>query len=50
MKVKGIPITIDAIDSLSKLSTKYLEDIPGKHSSMEWQKTIIPATAQILKR
>ena len=36
-----IPVTIGGTGTVSKLFTKYLNNIPGKHEIKELQKTVI---------
>jgi hypothetical protein len=43
--VKEIPIITGANGSLSQTFQKHLEDIPGKHSSVQLQKTVTLQTA-----
>jgi hypothetical protein len=46
VEVKMIPIIIGATGSLPLSFQKYVEDITGKHSGMEQQKTAIVETAR----
>jgi hypothetical protein len=50
VKAKVMPIIIGATGSLSRPFQKYLDDIPGKHSSAEIQKTAILETTHILRK
>jgi hypothetical protein len=50
VKAKMIPIIIDITGNLSRSFQKYLDDIPGKHSSMELQSnTATLGTEHILR-
>jgi hypothetical protein len=42
-------LIIGATKSFSRLFQKHLDDIPGKHSSLELQKTAILETTHILR-
>jgi hypothetical protein len=43
-------IITGATGTISKTSTKYLSNIPGKHEFKELQKTTILVTAHILRK
>jgi hypothetical protein len=47
---KVIPIITGATGSLSRSFQTHLEDIPGKHSSMELQNTAVPGTAHTFRK
>jgi len=50
VKTKVIPVITGATGTISKLFTKYVSNIPGKHEFKELQKTAILGTAHILRK
>jgi len=49
VKVKAIPATRVATETISKSPRQYLSNISGKHEIKELQKTAILGTAYILR-
>jgi type I site-specific restriction endonuclease len=45
VKIKVIPVIIEATRTISKLFRKYLDNLQGKHDTKELQKTTILGTA-----
>ena len=50
VKTKVIPVTIEAIGTISKSFRKYLSSRSGEHDVKEQQKTAILGTAHILRK
>jgi len=50
VKIKVIPVIIEATGTISKSFRKYVSNIPGKHEVKELQKTAILGTAHILRK
>jgi len=50
VKAKVIPVTIEAIGTISKSLRQYLSNIPGKYELKELQKTAVLGTAHVLRK
>ena len=50
VKTKVIPVIIGATGTISKIFSKYVSNIPGKHEVKELQETAILGTVHILRK
>jgi hypothetical protein len=50
VKIKVIPVIIEATGTISKSFRKYVSNIPGNHEVKELQKTAVLGTAHILRK
>jgi hypothetical protein len=50
VKIKVIPVSVGATETISKSFRKYLSNIPGKDEMKELQKTTIVGTTHILRK
>ena len=50
VKTNVIPVIAGATGTISKLFTKYVSNIPGKHEVKKLQKTAILGTAHTLRK